>query len=325
MSRIVHLSDLHFGRTDPALFAPLVEAVNGLKPDLTVISGDFTQRARVWQFEEARAFLNRLSGPVLSVPGNHDTPLDNPFMRFLMPWKRYRRFISRELEPEFRSDDMAVVGVNTVNRFAWQQGRMPKHALSRAKKAFVEAGDAARIVVLHHPLEQLPGARKPVMRGASKAVEGFAEAGADIVLSGHIHNTHIAPFTNYPHVLFVQAGTVLSTRLRGEKNSFNLIDIDRARVEIAALAVDEAGRFASTPPHVFRKGGEGWIAAGTGTSAAASIAEASSDSALQGEPVLAPPEGELAPMTGQTGEPGRSDMDETINLTPPSPRAARGG
>ena len=206
---------------------------------------------------------------------------------------------------------------------------MPKHALGRAKKAFAEAGDAARIVVLHHPLEQLPGARKPVMRGASKAVEGFAGAGAEIVLSGHIHSTHIAPFTHYPHVLFVQAGTVLSTRLRGEKNSFNLIDISHDQVEIAAIAVDEAGRFASTPPHVFRKGEEGWIAADTDTSAepAAKPVRADIPPTLSGEAEHVPvrPAGEFDSPAGQAGpEQGQQGMRDPMDMPPASIQTARG-
>lgn len=260
MRRVVHLSDLHFGRTDPALFGPLETAVNGLSPDLIVISGDFTQRARIRQFVEARAFMDRLAAPSLCVPGNHDTPLDNLFVRFLTPWRRYRAYISRTLEPEFRDAEIAVVGVNTVNRFAWQQGKMPERSFARARRAFAGAGTAARILVLHHPLEQLPGQRKPVMPGAAAALEGFAAAGAEIVLSGHIHNTHIAPFTNYPHLLFVQAGTVLSTRLRGERNSFNRIDIDGDRVEIAQMTVDDTGAFGVGMSQLFLRTQEGWLA-----------------------------------------------------------------
>ena len=57
MRTLVHLSDLHFGRVDPALLAPLTEAVAAARPDVVVISGDLTQRARRRQFEEARRFL----------------------------------------------------------------------------------------------------------------------------------------------------------------------------------------------------------------------------------------------------------------------------
>lgn len=257
MRRIVHLSDLHFGRTDPRLLEPLLGAVNALAPALVVISGDLTQRARVWQFAEARAFIDRLRAPVLAVPGNHDTPLDNLFLRLLAPWHRYRRAIAADLEPVHRDPELVVVGVNTVNRFAWQQGRMPRRAIARARAAFAEAGAATRVVVVHHPLELTPGAAKPVMRAAGGALEGFAAAGAEIVLSGHLHATHIAPFVRVPGLLFVQAGT-LSTRTRGEENSFNCLDLAPGHAAITAHAVDEAGHFRRVRSAVYRRAGAGW-------------------------------------------------------------------
>lgn len=258
MTRVLHLSDLHFGRTDPHLLEPLLNAANALQPALVVISGDLTQRARVAQFAEARAFIDRLAAPVLCVPGNHDTPLDNLFLRFLRPWGRYRRFISADLEPAYRGGGLVVVGVNTVNRFAWQQGRLPSRAIARARVAFAEAQDAARIVVLHHPLELTPGASKPVMRAAPHALDGFAQAGAEIILSGHLHATHIAPFIRAPGLLFVQAGT-LSTRTRGEENSFNCLDLSPGRAEIAAFVLDAQGGFRQSAAAVFTRQGTDWV------------------------------------------------------------------
>ncbi len=91
---LVHLSDLHFGRIDPALVDPLRRAVNALKPDLVAISGDFTQRARHSQFAEARAFIQSLEAKTLVVPGNHDIPLYDVVERFAAPLVRYRQYIS---------------------------------------------------------------------------------------------------------------------------------------------------------------------------------------------------------------------------------------
>ena len=97
MRSIVHLSDIHFGRVDPLVINPLIEAVNGLKPDLVAVSGDLTQRARSQQFKEARAFLDHLPKPQIIVPGNHDVPLHNVFARFLQPLRKYRRYITDDL------------------------------------------------------------------------------------------------------------------------------------------------------------------------------------------------------------------------------------
>jgi 3',5'-cyclic AMP phosphodiesterase CpdA len=97
--KILHVSDLHFGRIDPATLDPLRKTAERLKPDLVVVSGDLTQRARAWQFREARDYLATLPKPQLVVPGNHDVPLYDVVSRFLRPLSNYRRYISEDLEP----------------------------------------------------------------------------------------------------------------------------------------------------------------------------------------------------------------------------------
>ncbi|NUB44639.1 metallophosphoesterase [Fertoebacter nigrum] len=261
MRRVVHLSDLHFGRTSPALLEPLLAEVAALTPDLVVISGDLTQRARVWQYAEAAAFIARLPQPVLCVPGNHDTPLDNLFLRMLNPWGRYRRYINRNLEPTFRDADLAVVGANTVNRFRWQQGRFSRRTLGRVLHGFADAGERTRIVVVHHPLEHIEGSAKSLTRGAGRALKELSAAGADIVLSGHIHTTHVGPFTSAPGLLFVQAGTGLSTRLRREENAFNVLDITPGRVTIRSIIADDTALFRQNASADFVQGPDGWAPA----------------------------------------------------------------
>ena len=232
MTRIVHLSDLHYGRDRPELEQPLLDCIHGLNPDLVAISGDFTQRARVSQFERARSFLDRLHHPWMAVPGNHDTPLDNLWVRLLRPWSRYRAAIDPNLEPTHVGDDVVVVGVNTVNRFSWQRGRLSDGRIRRACTGFGDAGDRARIVMVHHPLQHAPDEKKRLARGAAAALEAFADCGAQIVLSGHLHNTVVRPFRAQPGLLFVQAGTSLSSRLRGEPNTFNVLDLGPGRVVV---------------------------------------------------------------------------------------------
>jgi 3',5'-cyclic AMP phosphodiesterase CpdA len=243
MIRILHLSDLHFGRDRPELEGPLVHTVNRLAPDLVAISGDFTQRARRGQFEQARAFLGKLAPDTLSVPGNHDTPLDNLFMRFLRPFHRYKRFIDRELEPSLETKEMVVIGVNTVNRFSWQRGRLSPRTIRKIAEGFADAGERLRVVVLHHPLEHGPEVEKRLMRGANAALTALNDAGADVVLSGHLHNTVTRPFAIAPGCLFVQAGTGLSTRLRGESNTFNLLTANREKIVIDTFSAGDDAVF----------------------------------------------------------------------------------
>ncbi|HEX9172967.1 MAG TPA: metallophosphoesterase, partial [Telluria sp.] len=124
MRTLVHLSDLHFGRVDPALLDPLRELVHRIAPDVVVVSGDLTQRARSGQFEAARAWLDTLPGPQVIVPGNHDISLYNVFRRFVKPLERYKRYITDDLDPIYIDEEIAVLGVNTARSLTFKDGRV---------------------------------------------------------------------------------------------------------------------------------------------------------------------------------------------------------
>ena len=259
--RVLHLSDLHFGRDRPELLRPLIETVNRIAPDLVVVSGDFTQRARLGQFRAARAFLDHLAPPWLAVPGNHDTPLDNLAVRLLSPWSRYRRYIAADLEPTWDDAEIAVAGVNTVNHLSWQRGRIDRHAVRRVCRAFgPHEAERTCIAVLHHPLEHGPEVEKRLMRGAREGLAAMGECGVDIVLSGHLHTSHARPFGEAHGVLFVQAGTGLSTRVRGEPNDFNLLHLDGPRVRVERW-IAEGTRFDPAESAAFARDGGRWHAA----------------------------------------------------------------
>ncbi len=241
MKRLLHLSDLHFGRDRPELLDPLIEQVNGLAPDLVAISGDLTQRARDWQFMRAREMIDRIKAPCLVVPGNHDTPLDNLFERVLMPWRRYRKWISCDLEPQIHDTDWSVVGVNSVNPLGWQRGRFSLGDIRRVQTCFAQTPeDAYRIVVAHHPLEHQPGETKRLTRGAQHARAELSRIGTDIILSGHLHSWYADTFAMVPDqtpaVLQIHVGTSLSDRLRGEENDFNLLTLKRSAVRVDRYA-----------------------------------------------------------------------------------------
>src|SRR6478609_2645956 len=160
MARIVHLSDLHFGAHDPRLVEGVERKVDEAKPDLVVISGDFTQRARTEQFQEACDFLERLRDAghdVLAVPGNHDVPLYDVIRRFLSPLSRYKKYIDDTLCPWHRMEGVSVLGLNTARSLTIKDGRINSEQRDFVRRHFEEAPEGdLKVLVTHHPLFALP-------------------------------------------------------------------------------------------------------------------------------------------------------------------------
>jgi 3',5'-cyclic AMP phosphodiesterase CpdA len=160
MRTIVHLSDLHFGRVDPDLLRPLQQLVTRLAPDVVVVSGDLTQRARTEEFKAARAWLDTLPGPQIVVPGNHDIPLYNVASRFLTPLRKYTRYVTLDLAPEYVDEEIAILGINTARSLTFKDGRVNKEQLAQMRQRMQAAGpDHTRIIVTHHPFD-LPELRQ---------------------------------------------------------------------------------------------------------------------------------------------------------------------
>lgn len=224
MRTLAHLSDLHFDRVDQGVLEALRRRVKALAPDLVVISGDLTQRARAHQFRAARAFLDSLPRPQVVVPGNHDVPLYNVLARFVAPLAGYRRVIGGNVEPGFVDDEIAVLGVNTARSYMFKGGRVSESQLARVCEALGRLqGNRIRIVVSHHP---------------AAALAKLAECGVDVFISGHHHATRTAQRRiGRMSVLIVEAGTATSQRMRAEPNAFNLLRIATDRIEIDHYAL----------------------------------------------------------------------------------------
>jgi 3',5'-cyclic AMP phosphodiesterase CpdA len=263
MSRILHLSDLHFGTEIPGLPQRLLDTIHALAPDLVVISGDLTQRARRHQFRAAADFVAALGVAHLVVPGNHDVPLFNLFNRLIGPFRRYRRFMGPDMAPVWRSKDALVVGLNSVDPYSHQKGDYRDAALA-ATEAVLRAAPArqTKIVVAHHPVEHEAGVEKDLARHAGEAIDRLAAAGADILLCGHLHMwraTPVAPVQDRRDLLQVQAGTALSQRLRGQPNDFNLLQVAGDSLTVTRYVAASAGLFAPIRNSDFRYGPKGWV------------------------------------------------------------------
>jgi 3',5'-cyclic AMP phosphodiesterase CpdA len=266
MRTLVHLSDLHFDRVDEALIAPLIEHVNVISPDIAVISGDLTQRARREQFKQARRFLDALPTPQIIVPGNHDIPLYNVFNRFARPLDKYRRYISNDLEPVYLDEEIAVVGINTARSLTFKEGWLDEEQISRVRTRLCSLPDSViKVVVTHHPFD-LPEhyAENDLARGASVAMNVFSNCRTDLLLAGHMHISHAGSTATRHKIgdysaLFVQAGTATSTRGRGESNSFNVIRTTPSHITIERYSWSPDERaFTLTVSEGFERLAKGW-------------------------------------------------------------------
>ncbi len=249
MKTIAHLSDLHFGRVDSATLEPLQRLVQSLTPDLVVITGDLTQRARRSQFREARDFLASLPQPQIVVPGNHDVPLYRVHERFLRPLGNFRRYITPDLEPMYQDEEVAVVGLNTARSLTLKYGRINRNQAQRTHQRFREAGkNVIRIVATHHPFDLPEGGNdRDIVGRARMVMETLATCGTDLFLAGHLHVSHTGEsavrYKIEGHAaLFISAGTATSTRGRGEANSFNVIRIERPELRLQRYSFSPGDR-----------------------------------------------------------------------------------
>jgi 3',5'-cyclic AMP phosphodiesterase CpdA len=269
MRTLVHLSDVHFGRTDPIVVSSLIALVNEIKPDLVAVSGDLTQRARSYQFKEARAFLDALPKPQIVVPGNHDVPLYNVAARFLTGLEKYRRYITDDLQPFHADEEIAVLGINTARSLTFKGGRINEKQIAWTREKLCNLhDDIVKIVVTHHPFD-LPEDRpeSELVGRARMAMETLASCGADLFLAGHLHTSHTAQTAVRYKIkghsaLVVQAGTATSTRSRGEANSFNVIRLAHPKIAVERMMwQSEGGTFGSAGLENFRHTPEGWVRA----------------------------------------------------------------
>lgn len=268
MSKILHISDLHFG---PPFIPKVAEAVlqhsRELDPDVVVVSGDLTQRAKSEQFQAASEYLKQFERPIVVVPGNHDVPLFRFWGRFLSPHGGYLAHVSPDLDSVTEVPGLTIVGLNSTRRLTLTNGRIRRWQLEYARRAFLASDPSAlRVVVTHHHLAPAQDfASGNVMPFAKRAVRWFTDLKVDMILAGHMHRSYIGSSLDFfpgdlerRGIVIVQCGTTTSRRGRGRersKNTFNLVRAEENVIRVAHYAwMSNLGRFVPISDHFFPRG-----------------------------------------------------------------------
>jgi len=244
---LFHVSDIHFGIEDQAAHDWFAEAVARERPDAVVCTGDLTQRARLAQFEAAGRWLTGFGVPVIVEPGNHDLPYYNLVERFRTPYGRYRQ-MAAGIGPSPQLDRVTFLSFTTTARaqwrWPWSDGVVRPLALEGVVGQLKAMDDDPRLkcVVCHHPLAgPRLGGRNPTI-GGDEALRQLARHGADLVLSGHVHDAFdITHEIEGRPIRMIGAGT-LSRRLRKSRPSYNVIRIGSGRdVEVESRLMEGRG------------------------------------------------------------------------------------
>ena len=262
MIRIVQLSDSHFGTTNAEKTTALVSVVKDLKPDLILLSGDITQRARVSEFIQARDLLESLAPtPIISTPGNHDISLLNFFERLFFPYRRYKNILRHPAEGKWKKDGVEVVCLNSTSRFRHTDGYLNALELTRLNSP---ADDTHfRMAVFHHPMDcAKPKDEENIVKNAQAIAEKLQATQIDLVVGGHVHDPFVTLSTRkYKGRAFVisVAGTCLSYRTRsGAPNSFSVYDISRDAFEAHRFDLKPTKDFQKVSTVRFVKNGDEW-------------------------------------------------------------------
>jgi 3',5'-cyclic AMP phosphodiesterase CpdA len=243
MTRLFHVSDLHFGCEDTIAMDWFRDCVVRERPDAIAITGDLTMRARSREFQAACDWILALGAPVTVEVGNHDLPYFNLFERFLTPYRRIHR-IERLVERELKLPGVAIVPLKTTARAQlrtnWSLGYVGPNALAKTLKGVAAVADPQVVLITaHHPLVEANKHGKQLTRGGTKALAALAGAKATAVLTGHVHDPFDlqAETVNGP-IRMIGAGT-LSKRIRSTPPSFNELTIEHGQVHVRVRTLGE--------------------------------------------------------------------------------------
>ncbi len=246
-TKIIHLSDLHFGTESSAVVDALLNAIIAISPDYIMISGDFTQIGSEKEFRAAHDFLQKLPCPVFCVPGNHDVPARNLPERFGKPYAKYQKYITQNLSPVFVNEHIVIAGINSARRILphwnWANGAISSEQRQYLKTIFAPDEPRWTLCMFHHPIHKVDDMPLDVtVFGRKKTLQTIQDLKIDIVLTGHVHHASITTRGDNTHQsVYISASTALSSRKRGQENGFNLITLGERDMIIDIYTLQNQG------------------------------------------------------------------------------------
>lgn len=244
MSVILHASDLHFGKADPAAVEAFHAEIERQKPDVVVLSGDFTQVGSAFEFKQAEDFIDRITAPVITVPGNHDIPRFDFRERFFDPLKKYRKYISPLPDTIYEDDHCIIIGINTARpilpHWNWANGMVSQDQIDFVDRHLRPVPhEKARIFVCHHPLMNVKGAPiDTIVWGTNDLMKVLEEQHVDVVLTGHIHHASVLTRGEERGPVMVGSSSATSTRLRQQANGYNILRLSPRQIDIELIHWD---------------------------------------------------------------------------------------
>ncbi len=247
--KIVHLSDLHFGTEESWVVEALLNAITEISPDLVIVSGDFTQIGSKKEFQMARDFLQTLSHDSettpICVPGNHDVPARDIFERFFSPYKKYKNYITRDMNPVFENAQVLVAGLNSARRalphWNWANGAISAKQRSRLQTIYHPEEPRWTICTFHHPIHKVDDMPLDVtVFGRKRTLQVIQDLKIDLVLTGHVHHASVITRGDENHqTVYLSASTALSSRTRGQENGFNVITLNKHSMNIETFKLED--------------------------------------------------------------------------------------
>jgi 3',5'-cyclic AMP phosphodiesterase CpdA len=244
--RVLQVSDLHAGtREEPEVEGDLRALVEQTEPELVVASGDLSHRNRTEEHERAARLLKSLGRALLVIPGNHDMPRWPPW-RFTSTFDEFLRFWP-ELEPVYRSERLVVVGLNSVRPWKQQGGALRDEQLQYVARTFSDAPNGAlRMVAVHHHLLGAPWRTlKRTIANRSSVLGALVDAGAELIVSGHVHQSAVGERREFEVVGGDVHGTAVVTapglgqprpKRRGEARGLHLFEVDERSIRVLTYA-----------------------------------------------------------------------------------------